>query len=50
MTGGAIHDAKEAPNVIADKGYDSEEIHEQIRQKSSILTIPRKVIKNFTLK
>ena len=41
LTGGEVHDAKEAPNliqilpdadfIIADKGYDSEEIREQIR-------------------
>src|SRR3990167_27883 len=52
LTGGEVHDAKEAPNliaklpkadfIIADKGYDSEEIREQIRQKSSIPIIPRK--------
>lgn len=52
LTGGEVHDAKEAPNliqilpnadfIIADKGYDSEEIREQIRQKSSTPVIPRK--------
>ena len=52
LTGGQVHDAKEAPNliaklpkadfIIADRGYDSEEIREQIRQKSSIPIIPRK--------
>ena len=52
LTGGEVHDAKEAPNliqilpdadfIIADKGYDSEEIREQIREKSSTPVIPRK--------
>lgn len=52
LTGGEVHDAKAAPDLIAilpkadytiaDKGYDSEEIREQIRQKSSIPIIPRK--------
>lgn len=52
LTRGEVHDAKEAQNriqklpnadfIIADKGYDSEEIREQIRQKSSTPIIPRK--------
>jgi transposase len=52
LTGGEVHDAKAAPElilklpksayVIADKGYDSEEIREQIREKGSIPNIPRK--------
>lgn len=52
LTGGEVHDAKAAPDLIkilpiadytiADKGYDSEEIREQIKQKSSIPIIPRK--------
>jgi transposase len=52
LTGGEVHDAKAAPNfikdvpiaiyTIADKGYDSEEIREQIKQKSSTPIIPRK--------
>ena len=52
LTGGELHDAKAAPDLIAklpkadytiaDKGYDSEEIREQIRQKSSTPVIPRK--------
>lgn len=52
LTGGEVHDAKAAPELIkhlpvaaytiADKGYDSEEIREQIKQKSSIPIIPRK--------
>ena len=52
LTGGEVHDAKAAPDfiknlpvaiyTIADKGYDSEEIREQIKQKSSTPVIPRK--------
>ena len=52
LTGGEVHDAKAAPDLIkclpiatytiADKGYDSEEIREQIKQKSSIPMLPRK--------
>ena len=52
LTGGEVHDAKAAPDLIkilpiadytiADKGYDSEEIREQIKQKPSIPIIPRK--------
>lgn len=52
LTGGEVHDAKAAPELIAklpkaiytiaDKGYDSEEIRLQIRNKSSIPIIPRK--------
>jgi transposase len=52
LTGGDVHDAKAAPELItkrpkadytiADKGYDSEEIREQIRQKSSTPIIPKK--------
>ena len=52
LTGGEVHDAKAAPDfikdlpvaiyTIADKGYDSEEIREQIKQKSSTPIIPRK--------
>ena len=51
LTGGEVHDAKVAPEfiknlpiadyTIADRGYDSEEIREQIKQKSSIPVIPR---------
>ena len=51
-TGGEVHDAKAALDLIktlpigdytiADKGYDSEEIRDQIKQKSSIPIIPRK--------
>ncbi|MCW8397290.1 IS5 family transposase [Legionella sp. PATHC038] len=52
LTGGEVHDAKAASGLIetlpkadytiADKGYDSEEIRDQIRQKSSTPMIPRK--------
>jgi len=52
LTGGEVHDAKAAPDfirdlpiaiyTIADKGYDSEEIREKIKQKSSTPIIPRK--------
>ncbi len=52
LTGCEVHDAKAAPALIgalptaeytvADKGYDSEEIRDQIRQKSSTPIIPRK--------
>lgn len=52
LTGGEVHDAKAAPDliiklpksdyVIADKGYDSEDIRQQIREKGSIPNIPRK--------
>ena len=46
ITGGVVHDCKVAPefieklpdagHTIADKGYDSEEVRDTIRQKSSI--------------
>lgn len=52
LTGGEVHDAKAAPALIeklsnagytiADKGYDSEEIRNQIRDRRSIPIIPRK--------
>jgi transposase len=52
ITGGEVHDCKAAPEfvsklptadyTIADKGYDSEELREIIRAKSSIPIIPRK--------
>ena len=52
LTGGEVHDAKAASALIkrlpradytvADKGYDSEEIRNQIRDKSSTPIIPRK--------
>lgn len=52
LTGGEVHDCKVAPEIIeklspakcivADKGYDSETLREQIRSKGSIPVIPRK--------
>jgi transposase len=52
ITGGEVHDCKVAPEfiaklppadyTIADKGYDSEELRDIIRKKSSIPVIPRK--------
>jgi transposase len=52
LTGGEVHDSKVAPElivrlpladyIIADKGYDSEEIRELIRGKGSTPLIPRK--------
>ena len=52
LTGGEVHDSKAAPEliarlpfsdyIIADKGYDSEEIRELIREKGSTPLIPRK--------
>ena len=52
LTGGEVHDCKAAPEllgvlphaeyVVADKGYDSEELRELIRKQSSIPIIPRK--------
>lgn len=52
ITGGEVHDCKVAPEfianlpnadyTIADKGYDSEVVREQNREKSSIPIIPRK--------
>lgn len=52
ITGGEVHDAKAAPevirkvdkaeNFIADKGYDSEEIRAQARSKGMNPVIPRK--------
>jgi transposase len=52
VTGGEVHDSKaviellkqlpDAEHVIADQGYDSEKIREQIREKNSAPTIPRK--------
>ena len=52
ITGGEVHDCKQAPSfipalptaqyTIADKGYDSEELRQLIRNKSSIPVIPRK--------
>ena len=52
LTGGEVHDSKAAYELIeklptaeytiADRGYDSEDIREQIRKKSSTPVIPRK--------
>ena len=52
VTGGEVHDAKAAPqviskienatNFIADKGYDSEEIRTQAREAGMNPIIPRK--------
>ncbi len=52
ITGGEVHDSKAAKSlidnlpyadyIVADKGYDSEAIREQIRDKNSIPVIPRK--------
>jgi len=52
MTGGQLHDSKAAKplidmlpyanHIIADKGYDSEGIREQVRERNSIPNIPRK--------
>lgn len=52
ITGGEVHDSKAAPTliemlpradyVIADRGYDSETLREQIRDKNAIPVIPRK--------
>lgn len=52
VTGGEVHDSKEAPTliaelpdadyIVADRGYDSEELRDQIRNKGAIPVIPRK--------
>jgi transposase len=52
LTGGEIHDCTAAPElieklpvsdyIIADKGYDSEKLRDQIRKRDSIPVIPRK--------
>jgi len=52
VTGGEVHDCKEAPALVAklpladytvaDKGYDSEPLRIQIREKGSVPVIPRK--------
>ena len=52
ITGGEVHDCKVAPEffaklpnadyMVADKGYDSEELRALIRSKLSIPVIPRK--------
>jgi len=57
ITGGEVHDCKAAPQlidklptahyVIADKGYDSESLRDQIRENNSIPMIPRKANSNI---
>lgn len=52
ITGGEVHDCKVAPAffaklpdadyMIADKGYDSEELRDLVRARSSVPVIPRK--------
>jgi transposase len=52
ITGGEVHDCKIAPEffaklpdadyLIADKGYDSEELRDLVRARSSVPVIPRK--------
>ena len=52
VTGGELHDCKEAPELvaklplavymIADKGYDSEPLRLQIREKGAVPIFPRK--------
>ena len=52
ITGGEVHDCKEAPKlvaelpkanyIIADRGYDSEDLRTQIKDKGAIPVIPRK--------
>lgn len=52
VTGGEVHDCKEAPKliaelpkadyIVADKGYDSEDLRIQIKDKGAIPVIPRK--------
>ncbi len=57
VTGGEVHDCKEAPElaavlpkagaIIADKGYDSDPLRIQIKDKGAVPVIPRK--KNSTV-
>ena len=57
VTGGEVHDCKEAPElvgalpkasyIIADKGYDSDPLRIQIKEKGAVPIIPRK--KNSTV-
>jgi len=52
VTGGEVHDCKEAPNliaalpkvdyVIADRGYDSQALREQVIDQDAIPVLPRK--------
>ncbi len=56
VTGGEVHDCKEAPKlvaelpkgdyIVADRGYDSEALRLQIKDKGAVPVIPRK--KNST--
>jgi transposase len=52
VTGGEVHDCKEAPKlvaelpkadyIIADRGYDSEQLRTQMKDQGAIAVIPRK--------
>ncbi len=52
VTGGEVHDCKEAPKlvaelpkgdyIVADRGYDSEALRLQIKDKGAVPVIPRK--------
>ncbi len=54
VTGGEVHDCKEAPKlvaelpkgdyIVADRGYDSEALRLQIKDKGAVPVIPRKKI------
>ncbi len=54
VTGGEVHDCKEAPKlvaelpkgdyIVADRGYDSEALRLQIKDKGAVPVIPRKRI------
>jgi len=60
ITGGEVHDCKVAPEfieklpfseyTIADKGYDSEEVRDIIRKKSSIPVIQEKAILRLVIR
>ncbi|GAW87820.1 conserved hypothetical protein [Bathymodiolus platifrons methanotrophic gill symbiont] len=57
ITGGEVHDCKEAPKLVAelpqadyiisDRGYDSKELRTQIRVQDAIPIIPRKKNSNI---
>lgn len=59
VTGGEVNDIKEAPELvallpvsdykIADRGYDSEPLREQVRQQGSIPIIPRKKTRKWVM-
>lgn len=59
VTGGEVHDSKaaiellkqlpDAEHVIADRGYDSEKIREQIREKRASLTYRASVIRRLAM-